>query len=278
MNLTVYNYQDPGAYIHDIWVWKKSKNPKFSLRSLALQLGLKSHSSLYQIIQHDRPVPKSYVPKLKKIVGLDKDECAYLEAIVDLSRAKTLQEKAYFLERVKQLNPKKEFNFTEVNNFKFLSNPLNAAVLELATTKNFKNDLKWIQQKLSIKATLSDIKASINLLLELGFLKSAQGNKLIRYEANIKSQQDVTNRALQEYHIDLAKIVIDQIAKQDVSQREFNGYIFNFDSKNINKAKTKIRNFIREFSEEFEASPGDADDVFCMQSNLFSLTKIKDIN
>ena len=134
-----------------------------------------------------------------------------MEAIVDLSRAKTVQEKSYFLDRVKQLNPKKDFDFTEVNNFKFLSKPLHAAILELTITKNFKNDLKWIQNKLATKTSLSDIKASIDLLLELGFLKECPNQSLTRNHQNIKSPQDIKNRALQEYHIELAEIAATQI-------------------------------------------------------------------
>ena len=79
--------------------------------------------------------------------------------------------------------------------------------------------------------------------------------------------------ALQEYHQKLCSIASEQVQKQDVKEREYHGFVFNLDPEKLPEAKERIREFIKEFSKDFEARPGSKAKTYCMQNNLFSLTK-----
>ena len=272
MNLRIFNYENPNAFLKDAFEEKKKINPRFSLRSLAMQMGLKSHNSLYEIFRGNRNIPKSYLPKLKELFNLSDEECFYLEAIIDLDKAKSVEEKELYLDRVKKLSPNHKVQFIEVENYKFIKDPLNAAVLELVLTKSFKNDLTWIQSRLNLKVTQNEIKESIERLIVLGHLEETEDGDLERRSPRITSQNDIKNKALQEFHKNVCELAKTAVSEQDVLDREFYGYICNVSKKDIPEAKEWIRRMVQEFANKFEAESGTSDDIYCLQTNLFSIT------
>ncbi len=273
MSLSIYNYSCPSMFLRDSWNAKRAFNKNFSLRAWASQLGMSSHGTFYQIINGVRPLPKKYVLALSISLQLDRKEALYLETLIDFSKAKTVKAKSYYKERLDQLSPRKALSIYEIESFHFLKNPLNGAIIELTCLKDFSFDAKWIQNRLAIKATQTEIQKAINLLLELKLIKKDQFGNILRTNEHVYSEQDIRNEALQEYHKNVLDMAKDQISKQDVSKREFNATAMGIKSEDLPKIKEEIRDFLNTFIDKYEADPGSADEIYQLGIQFFGLTK-----
>lgn len=272
--LAIYHFRNTKDFLRVAWEEKKKVNPSFSLRAWAQQMGFKSHNSLYQVIQGSRSMPKSFIPKLKESLRLTSKEMRYLEALVDLEKAKDFAEKELYLERLQKLSPiKKMDDFSEVQNYQFFRDPVKAAIAELALSEGFKPNADWIQSRLVMKTNLNDINRALECLKHLEILVEDDQGKLVRKDVRLASTNDVKSVALQEYHQKLCTIAGEQVSKQEVDKREYHGFVFNIETEKLLAAKERIREFIKEFSKDFEATPGQKSETYCMQNNLFSLTK-----
>ncbi len=271
--LTVYDFDSTRDFLRVTWENKKARNPSFSIRAWAQQLGFKSHNSLYQIINGQRTMPKSMIPKLKSSLKLAAKEVRYLEALVDLEKSKTQTESEIYLERLQKLSPKLNHSFIEIQNYEFFRDPVKAAIGELATTKGFKVDAKWIKQQLVFDVTVYEVNRALDCLKNIGLLVESKDGKLQRSKARIASTNDIKSLALQDYHKKLCTLAAKEVSEQDVDKREYHGFLFNIKKEDIKDAKQKIREFIKEFSNEFEAPVGVSADTYCLQTNLFSLIK-----
>lgn len=275
MSLSIFNYEDPSQYLRDAWNQKRVANSRFTLRAWANHLGISSHGTFYQMVMGKRPLPKKYIKPLAKSLNLNQKEALYLETLVDFSKAKTMEHKSYYKDRLQNIAPGERLKFHEIETFHYLKNPLNCAIIELTTIKDFKNDIEWIQKRLWIKATLSEIQKSIQLMLDLKLLELDENGKYKRVHSHIYTSQDVKNEALQEYHKGIKELACKALEEQDLKDREFNASCFNVLMSNVPEMKEDLRNFMNEFIKKYEAKVGEGEELYQLSMQLFTLTDTK---
>ncbi|MCT4641876.1 MAG: TIGR02147 family protein [Bacteriovoracaceae bacterium] len=276
-SISIFNYEDPSLFLRDSWNKKRVYNKNFSLRAWARQLGMSSHGTFYHIVQGKRPLPKKYVKAISNSLDLSPKESMYLETLIDFSKAKTIEHKSYYRERLQDLAPGRKLNFYEIETFHFLKDPLNGAIIELTNLKGFKNDPLWIKDRLTIKASLNDIQNTIKRLLDLDLLKLDNKGNLVQSNSLLHTKQDIKNEALQEYHKNVLNLAAEQISEQEVNKREYNATAMGIKVKDIPRAKERVREFLSDFIREFEANYGQADEIFQLGIQYFGLTdKLKE--
>ena len=252
---------------------KRDKNPSFSIRAWAHQMGLSSHGGLQQILSGKRTVPKKYIPRIIQSLGLTSGEAMYFETLVDFEKAKTVEEKDIYYKRLTHLRPgKREIQYLELENFKYFENPLHSIIRVMLDRKDFKNDPKWIKENLRIKTTQREIEEVIERLIVLGLI-SESGDRLEKSNQSIRNKLDVPSKAVQEYHKKMSMIAAQEVEKQSIDEREYNSFCLNIDKDKIKEAKAKIRDFVDEFIREFEAVDQELKDTYQLNAQLFSLTK-----
>lgn len=269
--LSIYSYNDPAEYLTDAFEQKREKNPAFSLRSWAMQLGMKSHGPLHAMLKGQRNIPKKYVPLFIKSFKLEKKEASFFEALVDLQRAKSIEEKEMYTERLKKLGPKQVREVSEIEAYKFISEPLHSFILELTQLKGFKSSLGWIKSKLRQNINLKVAEEILDRLQSLGVLELVN-DKYERQSKHISTTVDTMNKAVQEHHKKVLTIATEELQKQDVESREFNSVTFNIRKEDIPKIKQILREQTDEVIQEFEAAPGEGDATYHLGLQFFSLT------
>lgn len=272
MSLSIFDYESPSLFLRDAWNQKRAFNKNFTLRAWASHLGISSHGSFYQMVLGQRPLPKKYVKPLSESLKLGRKESIYLENLIDYSKAKTLEHKSYCKERLQNLAPGEKLSFYEIETFHFLKNPLNGAIIELTSLKDFKFDIEWIQKRLVMKASQADIQKSIQLLLELKLLQTDSTGNLKRTQEHIYTKQDVRNEALQEYHKNVLSLGTDAIKDQSVDKREFNATAMAVKTKDLPQIKEDIRTFLNDFIQKYESSEGTGDEVYQLAIQFFGIT------
>ena len=272
--LSIYNYTEFHKFLRDAWEAKRAKNPQFSMTAFAKKLGLENSAPLSLALRGKRGLPKKYLPQVIQSLELSNDEATYLEALSDLSTAKTPEQKVLYLERLKKLSPQKYLGGDTVDAFKYLSNPLHATLLEMIDLKDFSKDPYWIQEKLAFHYSLFDITDAFNRLRELKLIAVDEQTKTIaKTFRHLKTPDDVADLSTQKFHQHTSEWASKAVVRQPVEDREFHGFSFNMKKKDVKKAKEKIRKFLDAFIEEFEAPQGEGDQNYQLNIQFFRMTK-----
>jgi uncharacterized protein (TIGR02147 family) len=269
--LSVFSYNDPAQYLTDAFEQKREKNPAFSLRSWAMQLGMKSHGPLHAMLKGQRNIPKKYVPLFIKSFKLEKKEASFFEALVDLQRAKSIEEKEMYSERLKALGPKVVREVSEIEAYKFISEPLHSFMLEMTQLKDFKSSLGWIKSKLRQNVNLKVAEDTLERLQSLGVLELIN-EKFQRQSKHISTAKDTMNKAIQEHHRKVLELAASEISKQDVEKREYNSVTFNIKKKDIPKIKAGLRELTDQIIQNYESKPGEGEETYHLSLQFFSLT------
>lgn len=275
MNISIFNYESPNQYLRDAWNKKRAFNKNFTIRAWSKQLGISSPGTFYQIIDGKRNLPKKYVKAISESLGLDAKESMYLETLIELGKAKTIEHKTYYKDRFKKLAPGEKFSFYELEAFHYLKDPLNGAIIELTCLSDFENDPFWIKNRLSVDASINEINKAIKLMLELKLLAFNDEGKLCRSNEHVYTKQDIKNEAIQAYHKNVLTLGADQLGKQEVDKREYGASAFGIKRNDLPKIKEQIRDFINDLINEYEAANGQAEEVYQLGIQFFGLTKEK---
>lgn len=260
----------PSEFLKDALDEKKKRNPSFSLRSWANSLGMKSHGPLHAMLAGQRSIPKKYIPLFIQSLKLDKKEAKYFEILVDIQRAKSIKEKELYMERLTQLSPKKLREVSDIEAYKYITDPLHIIVAEMTALPKFKNSLVWIKNHLRAKVNITELSDVIERLLKLEVLKKEK-SRLIKQVQHIYTSSEIMSRAVQEYHKKMSKMAINEISNQSIEQREFNAISFNIKTEDLPKLKEAIRDFSDQLIQDFESD--EADETYHLNIQLFSLTK-----
>jgi uncharacterized protein (TIGR02147 family) len=250
---------------------KKRANPAFSIRSWAAQMNLSSHGSLQQILAGKRTVPKKYIPSISKSLNFNIGETMYFETLVDFEKAKTQEEKEVYYERLNHLRPEGEkLRVLEIESYKYFENPLHSVIRTMVERQDFTFDLEKIRKQLKIPVEKRELEEVIERLLDFGFLVK-DGKELKKVQKHIKNKIDVPSKAVQEYHAKMSRLAASEVKRQDVGEREFNSFCLNIKEGSLPAAKKKMRAFIEQFINEFEASENQSNKTYQLNLQLFSL-------
>ena len=271
--LSIYEYNNPAEFLRDAWLHKKSKNPAFSLRAWSKNLGFENNAPLSLMLSGKRPVPMKYVPLLIQSLGLTPNEGLYLEALLSLSKAKKVEQRNFYLERLRSLSPNSEVKIYEVENYKAIGNPLHAAILEMTELRDFKADPKWIKERVAIETSITETKEVIERLIGLGLLREEVGGKLTKVHRVLTNRADIADAGSQEYHKKVSQLAQQAITRQPVEQREFNGYAMNIKKSDLPAIKKTIRDFTKTFINTFASDETPCEETCQLNVQFFGLTK-----
>lgn len=272
--LSIYNYNDFHTFLRDSLKAKKRKNPSFSLSAWAKQLGFENSSPLSLTLKGKRSLPKKYLPDVVSSLGLTSEEGLYLEALIDLSKAKTPEQKLFYMRRLEELSPVENFENNTVEEYKYLSDPLHTVLLEMTDLKDFRLDPSWIKDKLNFKTSIEEIQDAIDRLTHLGLLTSSKAPRWIKKtHKNLTTENDVADLGTKNYHKHISLLAADQVFRQKLSEREFGSYSFNVREQDLALAKKLIREFLQDFFKQVEAPPEKGEQTYQFNVQLFKMTK-----
>lgn len=271
--LDIYKYTEFHKYLTDAWRDKRARNRSFSMTAWAHQMGLENSSPLSLAFKGKRALPKKYLPQVIKTLDLNAHEAQYLEALLDLSRAREPGQKLFYLNRLRLLSPSTEFSAHIVEEYKYLSDPLHGAMIEMTDLKQFKSDAEWIQQRLFFTVSVIEIKEALERLQQLNLLRRDEKGALKKCHRHLSTPPDVADLGTKTYHKTVSEMAAHAVVHQDLAQREFDSYSFNLKKDQLVKAKKAMRQFISDFLTKFEAQPGEGDETYQVNMQLFKFTK-----
>ncbi len=275
MKPDIYNYNEPTSFLRDALVDKQQRNPSFSARAWARQMGFKGHSLLNFFLNGHRPVKPKHLSKVCKGLDFTDRERRYFEALVHFTAADSPSEKEVYESWLKEFHPHHQFSYVELEKFRSISNWIHMAVLEMTELKDFKADPKWIEKRLGKKASVYQIQDAIDRLIALGLLQE-KDDALCKTHQRLTTPKDRPSQAIREHHKQVLALATQAIDEQDVSIRDYNSCTMTIDSTKLEKAKELIQEFRSKMAKHLETKNGD--ETYQLSVQFFRLTHIEKEN
>lgn len=236
-----------------------SRNPRFSLRSFALQLGI-DHSTLSQILRNKRSLSVRSLEIMGRRLGLS-------DRLIETYK-QGLQKKLKRAERSVADLPGLQF---DLDTFQLLSIWYHQAILELTHTRGFQTDSRWIARRLGI--SVEDVNIAVQRLLRLNLLAMASRTKWIDKSGDAEFQtEDLTLPAAQRVMREMHELAIDTLEGSTATEFINSHMAIALDSRKLpllKKAADEFLNEARCLNEETDIK----DEVYQVTISIFPLTK-----
>lgn len=247
--------------LRDEFAQRQRKNPAYSLRAFAQQIGL-NPGTISSLFNGKRKLtPKTARKILKKMPmspvkrevfqsSVRNDYLGVLDPSLSVSPAKIL---------------------VEENHYRIISEWEHYAVLTLMDVRDFKSDPKWIADRLGL--SLLRTEQVLHRLLSEGFIKKDSKGHLKRSFERLATTEDVASQALREAHEDELKIASKKLSSIPIQERDFSSLMVATSKRKLSEAKNRIRLFRKEMIALLEDP--HADEVYQIQIQFFPLTESK---
>lgn len=249
-----------GAFIQKIKLGleeKIQKNPSYSLRAFAKQLGV-SAATLSGILSGKRKLTAEMMGKIGFALNLNPEE------VWDHQR----QALGY------KENPA-QAKFVELSQemFMIVSEWYHLTILELMKLSDFKPDANWITKRLGVNS--NQIKIAIDRLQRVGILEIKNGvwiDKTDGFTTHYNPQQ--TSEAKKRYQKQLLEKSQESLERDDYLIRDHSSTTMAINTKDMLKAKKMIQAFRKKLCESMEETRSP-DEVYQLQIGFFPLTANK---
>lgn len=249
-------------------------NPRYSLRAFARDLGL-SAPRLSRVLRGEQGLSLPAAKKIAERLGFapgERERFCQLVLAVDARSKKKRKEAS---DRI-LLNFRKdpEVLLLETDSFLVISEWFHYAIVELTTTRGFKNDPKWIARRLGIHAI--EAEGAVARLLRVGLLQEKSG-KLVRSQALYGlPSQTLPSEAVRKFNRQILEKAIQAITLQSLEQRSLGTVTVAVDTKSLPRLFEELASFRRRFNklaEELAQSTAmNAAEVYVLSLPFFRLS------
>lgn len=239
---------------------RQKLNANYSLRAFARDLNIHP-ATLCQVLKNTRELPLKNAHEVAEKLKLTSVEKTYF--LESLYRTKT------GLDNIK-VDPIDDRYMVDLSHEKVIAEWEHFVVINLFDLDGFICSAEEVAKRLGISLHRAEV--VIENLLKSGLL-ALQDGEIVRTQANLRTTEDIQNRALRDSHLEnleLGKKKLDEIA---VMYRDFSAMTVAVDLKKITEAKT----IIREFRQKMAAllRDGQKTDIYQMAIQFYPLTQLE---
>ena len=214
--------------IHFFHQEKKKKNPSYSLRAFARDLGT-SVSHLSQVINGKKKFSTDKIINIEKTMKLKEEESYFLKLLNDLENASGKKQTGSILEEIEKIRHRFKVQVQEADQFKSISDWHHVAILELTCMKTKGVTLKEMCNLIFADESL--IKPACERLLRLKLIKK-KGSYYSRTSTNLAFRSEKKDKAYENFNNQISDFGKKANFKASYSQKSnfysnfFNGRIF----------------------------------------------------
>ena len=267
------NAVDPILTIESTFLARKNKNPQYSLRSFARDLGV-TPGEISRLLNRHRHLTRRQAARIAVAMNLSKRETALfikntiLSAPKKAKVPKSLREKA----KASSLTNHQRATMTDysVERFKAISQWYHLPILELTFLKSFVANERWIAEKIGISTI--EARDAIKRLIDLGLLESCP-IKGLRKTVNrifIDSHSEPEIRKYERSMIDKAITRLESAQGAQLDQQLINSIHFPVSLELMPKIRKEIFEFQRRILKLIQSKPYE--EIYQLNCQLFPLT------
>lgn len=218
----IYKYHDYRVFLKETMVYLQQQDSEFSLRKLAQKADLAT-GYLPMVLSGKRNLSHNAVDALKKPLHLKPDEVSYLKYMTELNDSDSRDHKLEILKKMQKFQKYEEGNSKELEAYKYLTKWQYVALREMMNLETFKDNIDWIQERLTFAATPKEITEGLDFLLKNHFVTKTK-NKYLPKEKIIDCFDGIYRLSLGEFYKQIFQLAIESIDKVPRSERLILGH------------------------------------------------------
>jgi uncharacterized protein (TIGR02147 family) len=272
----IFYFEDPIAFLNSQLRERQKRNPKFSLRAWARQLGYENPSLLFQVLKGERRLKMDLAIKIAANLKLKGKALRYFELIVLNSTCTTENERRVFEQMMAKIRPKsvQTLDDLSVEIFSAISDWYHSAIPVLTTLVDFEPNINWIQERLGGEIDKKTVKAAIDRLVKLGLLVQHEDGGLARAGDNPRFvHTDVPSEAIRQHHKQMIEKAFTAVDRQTRDERHNMGATLSLKIADLPQAIEIISDAHRQIMAL--AAVNDGEEVYQFNTQLFRLSKKK---
>jgi uncharacterized protein (TIGR02147 family) len=262
-------HRDYREILKDEYESRLNKNPRYSLRAFARDLGV-APSRVVEVLNYKRGLSRLLAARMAKSLELNKKETEIFLNLVDSVHGRSQLTRSQASLSLNQVRSQ-EYATLQLDAFKLIADWHHYAILELTLVADFQSEPGWIAKRLGIQKTITV--GAIERLKRLGLLIEANG-RLKATDAMTFSSNGIASEGLKKHHEQILEKATNSIYCQSLEQRDLSAMTMAIRSADIPMAKEQIKKFRRGLSAELEAAPRK-DAVYCLAIQFFQLDEPK---
>lgn len=271
MKPVVYHYHDYRRFLKDWFSFMQENDGDLSLRKISEKSGL-AVGYLPMVLSGKRNLTEKALDSLKKQLKLKVDELAYFKYMIELNDSDSREEKLEIVKKMQKFQSYEEGNSKELSTYKYLTKWHYVAIREMILLDDFKNDIDWIQERLSFPVSPKEIEDALAFLLEHNFIQKSGKGKFKVHDKMLDCSEGIYRLSLGEFYKQIYVLAVESIDKVPRTERLLLGHTlavsenaFDRISEVLNEALAKVR--------EIEKNDLKKDRVYQVSFAAFPLTK-----
>jgi uncharacterized protein (TIGR02147 family) len=270
--IDIYEYIDYRKLLADLYKDRKAENSYFSYRYIAQKVGFTSAGFFANIIQGKRNISPEFIFGFAQLFKFKKSETEYFELLVNFDQSKHHEQKKYYFEKILS-SKKSKLKVTEKQNYEFYSKWYYTAVREILDIFKFDGEnYMELAKRVSPSITMTEAKKSVELLLNMGFIRKNNDGYFEQTDAFITTGYEAQSVAITNFlvsTIDLAKQAIDRYPRE---QRSMSAVSFSISEEGYKAIDERLKTFRREILEIAKADK-NSDRIYHVNFQIFPLSK-----
>ncbi len=271
--ISVYDYSDYRLFLKDLQELKSAQNRTFSYRYYAQKAGINSTSFYTQVIKAKRNLTKETILKTCIAFGLNDDEAEYFESLVSFNQAKSVKSQNVFFEKIIEKQKMRHITSIAEEQYEYFSAWYHPAIREAVTIFDFKEDFGALGKFLKPAIPAKQAKASVELLMKLGFLKREDG-RYTQTEPLLSSRQN-NNFAVHQainYQIEMLQMAISAFDRWKPKKRLSSATTLSFSKENYKQYIEIIRD-CRSRLMKLAVKEQSPEEIYMLNINFFPLSE-----
>jgi uncharacterized protein (TIGR02147 family) len=245
----IFEHQNYRTYLRAVLVSRISINPAYSLRCLAMELGI-SPALLSLVISGRKNFSTDRALGVAQKLELNRSESEYFCALVQFETAKTETLKNQCLEKMRRLNRNKPITDLNTDFFHVIAEWYHIPILLMTDLDDFELSPKSAAKHLGI--SVLEASAALDRLQRLELLERDTAGRWRRVPENGLFKSETANRGLQHFHRQMLMMAMRSLETQDNREKVVGSQTFSVDVEQLPAARKMIEEFLNAVAGHFD--------------------------
>lgn len=246
---------------------RKRRNPAYSLRSFARDLGMNS-SKLSEVLNAKCGLSDESANRIAKEIKLSVDETNLFLQLVRSEHSRNYKTRMQAKKEIETLKESMGYAEIDLERFKIIADWQHFAILELTELSDFQSSSLWIARKLNIEESVAQ--KSIERLVDFGLLKVNEEGRFVQTSLHLATPSGITSRVIREHHLQILNLAQSAIADLPTTEREVSSTTLAIDFDRMDEAREFLKAFRRQFSQDMQGIE-KKNRVYCLSMQFFPL-------
>ena len=251
---------------------RKSRNPSYSLRAFARDLGLAA-PKLSEILRNKCGISENSAKRLVQKLNLSEHEAEAFVNLVISKHSRLPSQRASSIEKLKTLRDRLKFNEVSLESFKVISDWYHYAILELTEVRDFKSTVGWVASRLQISNQV--VEEGIRRLFDCGLIEKNKDGKWHQTTSFVATPSGIPSVAIRNHHRQILSKADEALVQVPVRDRDFSAVTMAISKDQIEYAQKLIKEFRRELTTKL-AKAKEKDRVYCLSVQFFPLDRVEE--